>query len=299
MCIIIAKRKNGRIPTESELHYAFNYNNDGAGFMYVDNNKVIIDKGYMKYKDFIARYNQLLEKYNNFTNKSLVIHCRIGTSGTNSKGNTHPYPITSNSKELKKTHFKSDIGIAHNGIIRDYELTGNFNDTQAFIIKYLYPIYSHYKDFYKNKYITSGIADITNSKFVILDTKDNIYKIGNFIEDKGLYFSNDSYLPPRYNYNYNYSYNGMFSGNYDYLDNEDTSIKEYNESYNFYEDDELFPLDENWYIDLYGNGNIIKVENKEYYINLDTLDLLEYINGDFEIIAKNPVVFDEKYQEIF
>lgn len=294
MCIIIAKRKNGRIPTEYELKNAFEYNNDGAGFMYVDNNKVIIDKGYMKLEDFIARYKELLVKYNNFTNKSLVIHCRIGTSGRNTKGNTHPYPITNNSKELRKTNLITDIGIAHNGIIRDYELTGKFNDTQEFIMKYLYPIYSHYKDFYKNKYITNGIEEITNSKFAILDTKDNIYKIGDFIEDKGLYFSNDSYLPPRYNYKY-----GFYDRYYDYFPEEDTSVKEYNESYNLYEEDELYPLDENWYIDLYGNGNPIKVGNKEYYYNLDTLDLLEYINGDFEIIAKNPVVFDEKYQEIF
>lgn len=288
MCIIIAKRKNGRIPTEKELMYAFDYNNDGAGFMYVDNNRVIIDKGYMKLGHFIARYRELLEKYNNFTNKSLVIHCRIGTSGRNTKGNTHPYPITNNSKELKKTFFKSDIGIAHNGIIRDYELTGNCSDTQSFIMKYLYPIYSHYRDFYKNKYITSGIEEITNSKFVILDTKDNIYKIGDFIEDKGLFFSNDSYLPPRYSYDY-----GLY---YKYFPED----KLYNESYNVYdEESELYPLDENWYIDLYGNGDTIKVEDKEYYYNLDTLDLLEYKNGDFEIIAKNPVVFDEKYQEIF
>ena len=43
MCIIIAKDKKSRIPTEKELKNSFEYNNDGAGFMYVDNNKVVID----------------------------------------------------------------------------------------------------------------------------------------------------------------------------------------------------------------------------------------------------------------
>lgn len=295
MCIIIAKRKNGRIPTESELRNAFEYNNDGAGFMYVDNNKVIIDKGYMKYDRFIERYRELLKKFNNFSNKSLVIHCRIGTSGRNTQGNTHPYPITNKLKELKKTTFKTDLGIAHNGIIRDYELTGNHNDTQEFIMKYLYPIYSHYKDFYKNKYITSGIETITNSKFVILDTKDNIYKIGDFIEDKGLYFSNTSYLPSSYN---NYGL-GFYSSYYEYFPEEENSVIDYNDSYTLYDEDDLYPLDENWYIDLYGNGNTIKVENKDYYYNLSTLDLLEFKNGGFEIVSKNPIVYDEKYQEIF
>ena len=286
MCIIIAKRKNGRIPTENELMHSFVYNNDGAGFMYVDKGRVVIDKGYMKLDDFLKRYNELLEKYNNFTGKSLVIHCRIGTSGKNTQGNTHPYTITNNPKELKKTKLKTDIGIVHNGIIRDYETTGKMNDTQEFIMKYLHPIYSHYKDFYKNKYITKGIEEITNSKFVILDTKDNIYKIGDFIEDKGLYFSNNSYLPPRYSYDYR-----IYDKYYDYFP------EDYNK--NYYEEDELYPLDSSWYLDLYGNGNITKVGDKDYYYNLDTLDLLEYKNGDFEIIAKNPVVFDEEFQEIF
>lgn len=296
MCIIIAKRKNGRIPTENELIHSFVYNNDGAGFMYVDNNKVIIDKGYMKLEDFIARYKELLVKYNNFTNKSLVIHCRIGTSGKNTKGNTHPYPITNNSKELRKTNLITDIGIAHNGIIRDYELTGKFNDTQEFIMKYLHPIYSHYKDFYKNKYITNGIEEITNSKFVILDRKDNIYKIGDFIEDKGLYFSNDSYLPPRYS---NYSY-GFYDRYYDYFPEEKENVKYYDNTYeDTYDSEYVIPLESTWYIDLYGNGNVEIIGNKDYYYNYETYDLLEYVNGAFEIVAKNPIVYDEEYQEIF
>lgn len=294
MCIIIAKRKNGRIPTENELIHSFVYNNDGAGFMYVDNNKVIIDKGYMKLEDFIARYKELLVKYNNFTNKSLVIHCRIGTSGKNIKGNTHPYPITNNSKELRKTNLTTDIGIAHNGIIRDYELTGKLNDTQEFIMKYLYPIYSHYKDFYKNKYITNGIEEITNSKFVILDRKDNIYKIGDFIEDKGLYFSNDSYLPPRYS---NYGY-GFYDRYYDYFPEEKESVKYYDYEDN-YDSEYVIPLESTWYIDLYGNGNVEIIGNRDYYYNYETYDLLEYKNGAFEIVGKNPIVYDEEYQEIF
>lgn len=293
MCIIIAKRKNGRIPTESELKYAFEYNNDGGGFMYVDNGKVVIDKGYMKYNDFIKHYKKLLIKYNNFVGKSLVIHCRIGTSGNNTKGNTHPYTISDSIKTLKKTNLKSDIGIVHNGIIRSYETTGNHNDTQEFIMKYLYPIYSNYKDFYKNKYITSGIEEITNSKFVILDTKDNIYKIGDFIEDKGLYFSNNSYLPPSYNY-------GFYGKYYEYFPEDNIEVENFNDSYNYVCDNEdLYPLDSEWYIDYYGNGNTERIGNKDLYINLETLDLLEFKNGSFDLIAKNPIVYDETFQEIF
>ena len=53
MCIIIAKNRNGRLPSEEELKTSFEYNSDGAGFMYIDNGKVVIDKGYMTYDSFI------------------------------------------------------------------------------------------------------------------------------------------------------------------------------------------------------------------------------------------------------
>ena len=94
MCIIIAKDKKNRLPKIKELEYCFDYNNDGAGFMYTDNGKVIIDKGYMTKEDFLARYKTLCKKYNNFKDKCLVAHCRIGTAGSNTAQNTHPYALT-------------------------------------------------------------------------------------------------------------------------------------------------------------------------------------------------------------
>ena len=66
MCIIVAKDRAGRLPTQDELKNCFNRNSDGAGFMYVKNDKVIIDKGYMTFNDFIKRYNKLLRKFDNF-----------------------------------------------------------------------------------------------------------------------------------------------------------------------------------------------------------------------------------------
>ena len=120
MCIIVAKDKKTKLPKEEYLRNCFESNDDGAGFMYVDNGKVIIDKGYMKYDKFIKHYHELCKKYNNFKNKALVMHFRIGTAGENSKANTHPYPITRHRKPLHKTFVKTDLGVVHNGIIHDY-----------------------------------------------------------------------------------------------------------------------------------------------------------------------------------
>ena len=48
------RKKNGRLPKEEELKRSFEYNLDGAGFMYVDNGEVVVDKGYMTWNSFIG-----------------------------------------------------------------------------------------------------------------------------------------------------------------------------------------------------------------------------------------------------
>ena len=305
MCIIIAKDKIGRLPKEEELKNAFEYNDDGAGFMYVDNGKVVIDKGYMTFESFMKHYKKLLSKYNDFKDKSLVLHFRIGTSGRNTKGNTHPYPITNNVKKLRKRHLSNEsIGIAHNGIIKGYGTATGLNDTQEYISKYLYQLYSHYKDFYKNEDMLYQIDLATNSKFAILDSDDNIYYIGEFIDDNGLNFSNDTYKHSYYqslgyggysSYGgytdwYEYQYNKQ--KNKDNKDDEDDDLIEYTGDY-------LIPLEDNWHIDLYGSGNVEKVGDRILWYDYETMELLQEIGGEMEVIAMNPIIYDENNEEIF
>lgn len=320
MCIIIAKDKIGRLPTEQELRNSFYYNGDGAGFMYVDNGKVVIDKGYMNIDSFIKHFKSLCDRFNDFNNKSLVIHCRIGTSGKNDKGNTHPYPITDDKRALKSRHlYGENIGIAHNGIIHGYGTATGLNDTQEYISKYLYPLYHHYRDFYKNKDMLYQMEMATSSKFAILDKTDTIYYVGDFIEDKGLWFSNNSYKTwqERYSYNtYDYGYSKYSGYQYDYDDYEyyDSDYKTYSEK-DIDDDKEefltgeesdkatnefyMFKLPSEWQIDLYRNGNLTLVGNKDYYFNYETLELYEKIDGDFVSVIDNPIVYDENNEEMF
>ena len=221
MCIIIAKDKNMRLPKDSELEEAFKNNSDGAGFMYTDKGKVIIDKGYMGMAKFMARYHYLCRKFDNFNDKCLVIHCRIGTDGSNTAKNTHPYALTNSIHKLHKEHTSAEVGIAHNGIIYDYKPTAeerhhDINDTQNFIRLYMYNRYKFDKAFYTRKFEREAINDLSWSKFAILDKNDNLYTIGTFQKDDNLEFSNDSYKPysermKKYSYNednfgYGYKY---------------------------------------------------------------------------------------------
>ena len=265
--------------------------------MYVDNGKVVIDKGYMTYESFLKHYNKLLSKYNNFKNKSLVIHCRIGTSGRNTKGNTHPYPITNNHKKLKTRHLsREDIGIAHNGIIKGYGTATGLNDTQEYISKYLYPLYSHYKDFYKNEDILYQMEMATGSKFAILDNTDTIYYVGEFIDDNGLNFSNSTYKTSYYQ-SYGYSGYSSYGGYTDWYEYQYNKQKESDKEEDYY-DDYLIPLESNWKIDMYGNGNIEIVGDKSYWYDYETMELLEEVNGSFELIALNPIIYDENNNEV-
>ena len=204
MCIIIAKDKTNRLPSIEELEYCFDYNNDGAGFMYTDHGKVILDKGYMKKEDFLARFKTLCRKYNNFKDKCLVIHCRIGTAGTNSPQNTHPYALTKKINKLHKTYTKASVGIAHNGIIYSYQPRGkeDINDTQNFIRTYMVNKYKEDKEFYTRQHERTAIEEITHSKFAILDKDDNLYLIGLFVKEDNLAFSNSHYKPVKYSYYY-------------------------------------------------------------------------------------------------
>ena len=52
MCIIAAKPAGVNMPSYDTLRTMWNANNDGCGFMYVENGQVRIEKGFMKYKNF-------------------------------------------------------------------------------------------------------------------------------------------------------------------------------------------------------------------------------------------------------
>ena len=56
MCIIAIKPKDIDLPSKEYLENCFINNDDGAGFMYTENNKVKIYKGYMTLTLFINQY---------------------------------------------------------------------------------------------------------------------------------------------------------------------------------------------------------------------------------------------------
>lgn len=288
MCIIVVKDKNKPLPKKEYLKNCFENNPDGMGFMYLKHNKVIIDKGYMTYKSFEKRYDKLCKKFNNFKDLPLIMHFRIGTAGANSKENTHPYPISDDKRDLHKTYTKTDLGVVHNGIIYDYnpqKHQKDINDTQNFIMNYLYPLYKNWSTFYKNENILKGISSITDSKFAFLDRYGKIRLVGEFETDEdGILYSNSNY---KNNWYYDYRY--MYKDKYYYP-------VEYNTTNDTYDYD--LQLEPNWYYSIRG-GEMTLVGERTLIYDYYTCLLYEITpDGIYREIGEDVVIFDENGEEI-
>lgn len=215
MCIIVAKKKNGKMPSMETLENCFLNNDDGCGMMYIDNGDVVIEKGFLTFDKFKDRLNELLYEYNNFEGLPFVAHFRIGTQGENDSKTCHPFPITSKNSLLKKQYLRTDLAMVHNGIINEYSQPAvgsvyasgsnkGLSDTQLFIKYCVSAFKSLNRNFYKNSQVMKCLETITESKLCFMDREGDLYFVGNFIEDDGVFYSNYSYS---YGYNYNYGTN--------------------------------------------------------------------------------------------
>lgn len=230
MCVIAYKPKNIDLMDDKIIANMWAINSDGAGYMFVKNDNVIIKKGYLKLNDFLK---DLKEDYNRekLKEKNLILHFRIGTSGGITKEKTHPFPLSNNDKLLDALRItnKNNYGIVHNGVLSDYTYNQSLSDTQSFIKDFLFEL-NNLKPIYKNNALINRFItnELKGSKLVILDKKDNVYMYGDFKQDNGIYYSNATYKtsyytselePTTYNFkNYNYNYASSYNDNYDYYD---------------------------------------------------------------------------------
>lgn len=303
MCIIVAKEKGKQLPSKKTLETCFTRNKDGAGFMYVKNNQVIIDKGYMTFEDFYNRLKELKKEFNSdLTDKALVMHFRIGTHGENDKYTTHPFPITNNKDELRKTKTTCSVGMAHNGIISEYNYDKILSDTQSFIKDCISVYKSYNRYFYKdNRIMTILEKSINGSRLCFLDNKENIYYVGNFVEDNGIMYSNSTYKPYEYttysNYNYNRDYDDYnytsdieSKGTTNIFDEYETDITTFVETHKDYD---ILEVGDQYMLDDY----IYEVYEGDYLLLDDKDNLYEYFDGVVSLIGTNVAVYDKNFNQ--
>lgn len=194
MCVICASPKGTRQPSLSEIKRMFYRNPHGAGYMYARDGKVVIHKGFMNLGDFLAAL-----KSEHFTAAdSVVYHFRISTQAGVSPEMTHPFPLSNRPARLRKLDLRCRVGVAHNGVIPLTSDPSNerYSDTAIFITDYLSHIIRRRADL-RDQRVLDEIFQIAQSRFAIMDGGGYIATVGKFIDERGLLFSNASYLPWR------------------------------------------------------------------------------------------------------
>lgn len=132
-------------------------NNDGAGYMFAHNNKLIVKKPFWKVDILI---NHLKADRQHYPNSVFIVHLRLATSGTINAKNCQPIQIN------------NDIGFVHNGIFWNLEdKKGTLSDSVAFGKDILSKLPADFMT-------TSAIITLLNeycenhsSKVIILNTK--------------------------------------------------------------------------------------------------------------------------------
>lgn len=184
------------MPDKSILKNCWNNNPDGAGYMYRTGKGVIGSKGYMKQKALISA---LAVKERLFNGSDLVIHFRWATHGLRDHTATHPFPLSTDTKDLTKSSWKGEAGLAHNGIIANYG-TKDLSDTQDFIFSDL----GHFNSLADRPEVLKYLES-KGGRYALM-TSRKTYLIGSFLQDDGVYYSNSDYKYSIKSYKYSQGY---------------------------------------------------------------------------------------------
>ena len=178
MCIAIYKPED-KVLSLATLKECYTFNPDGAGFMYAENKKLHIEKGFFSFQSFYDAFKK-------HESKQAVIHFRIKTHGKIDTTNCHPFAVN------------NAIGFVHNGIISGFG-DANHSDTIGFNQSILQPLVSKWGNLalFQDPIIDLIEGRIGYSKLVFLDRHGN-HKIMNEHKgtwDDGVWYSNNSYKP--------------------------------------------------------------------------------------------------------
>lgn len=200
MCIIVAVPAGVSLPSDETLRECFTSNPDGAGFMWSDGKRVNIRKGFMTWGEFKDALDAELDAGHIYTDSAVVLHFRITTSGKTQPKCCHPFPISSEKEDLQATCTDARFGIAHNGVIQGRRTYDGWSDTMDFVANVVAPLARMYPSFMYSDDAKELLRGACGSKLAIINHAGEMMLVGEFVEDDGVFYSNTSYLPSRWNY---------------------------------------------------------------------------------------------------
>lgn len=167
MCLALLKKAGSHI-TRKQLTTAWRINDDGAGFMYAQGGKLIVNKGFFNFKKFYQalRCAEALAPKSNF-----VIHLRLATSGKKDINNCHPFSVN------------DKLAFVHNGVFRKFDFKNlEPSDTQLFNQEILQNLPSDFLNTSSYVKLLTDYCKTDFSKIIFLDSNGDYTILG---EDRG------------------------------------------------------------------------------------------------------------------
>ena len=203
MCIAILNQSSKTLTKES-LKNCWDNNSDGAGLLYVDDNKTL--QMFKELKNFEVFYDKYAALRSEFPKSKFLLHFRIGTQGLKNDSNCHPFLVN------------PKLGFIHNGMISAMPYDQKHSDT--FILnKMLSLLKVGSENSAVFPILMKAFAGQSN-KFVFLNNRNQAViineNLGHWFEDD--WYSNSSYktyTPSHFDYNSWYdrgSYMGTAKG---------------------------------------------------------------------------------------
>lgn len=124
MCVAICCPKGVNTPSLETLKKCWDHNSHGAGFAFNDphTNRVVFHKGFMKWDDFVHAFQKTC-KVDKMTDNVRFIHFRITSKGETCPENTHPFPISTASSDLKILDGSCEEIMFHNGTFSSIDIS--------------------------------------------------------------------------------------------------------------------------------------------------------------------------------
>ena len=135
MCLAVLIPKDSILSKEYAQN-GFSNNREGAGFAYIEDGKVKIEKGFFDFEDFWKAFEAVQSK----NSEAKLVHFRIATCGKVCAANCHPWKLN------------DSAALIHNGSFTEFQSDGErISDTGLFVERVLLPIFSKYKKPLPNK----------------------------------------------------------------------------------------------------------------------------------------------------
>ncbi len=178
MCIAILNKKEATLK-KGVLKNCWDNNGDGAGLLYINNDKQMVT--FKEMTSFDVFYNEYCMVKKRYGKRNIVLHFRISTHGKINETNCHPFLVSEN------------LGFVHNGMIYDMPTGTDYSDTFMFnevVLK------NFSEGFEYNETMLDMLESFINGSKLIFLNNENHYAIVNERAghwSNGCWFSNSSY----------------------------------------------------------------------------------------------------------